>query len=645
MLAVAIVLLGLIGLLATFQYRWLGQVSQAERQRMQASLSKGAIEFAQDFDRELTRAYLLFQTEPGTADELLLRIANRYDHWQATARFPRLIKDVFIYVHEPGAASLLRRLDPAARRLNPSEWPESLVEWRDGLVEHEISESAANMKAMFVARLSSPVWEKAPAVIAPMPMPVLLLPGPPREAIRPAFSYAILALDVDYIRGELLPALAERHFGRADTGLDFQVAVHKTGAASDLVYTNSPEFAPGPDAASDAAAELLQVRIQDFGGIVSEVRRFTTFAAAIHTLPAGEGGTRSGDGAPSSPDVMTFHGTRPLSLYVRPGPGARGVSPGAGATTARIVDARASAWRVVVRHPAGSLEAAVASLRRRNLLVSSSILGVLGASVGLLVLSTRRAQRLARQQMEFVAAVSHELRTPLAVIRSAADNLADGVVRDDDQVKQYGELVRSEGRRLTAMVEQILELAGIQSGQRGFELRAVPIAPLLDDILSSSSSLIERAGIVVEQAIPADLPPVLGDEASLRRVFQNLVDNAIKYGAGGGWIGISAAAAGSSVRIAVADRGMGIPPAEQARIFEPFYRAGEAIAAQIQGAGLGLSLVERTVQAHGGSVSVASAPGAGSQFIVQLPAAERAADASVRAGDDLRRAEAHYGRS
>ena len=117
MLAVAVVLLGLIGLLATFQYRWLGQVSQAERQRMQASLSKSAIEFAQDFDREVTRAYLLFQTEPGTADELLLRVANRFDHWQATARFPRLIKDVFIYVHEPGGASVLRRFDPAARRL------------------------------------------------------------------------------------------------------------------------------------------------------------------------------------------------------------------------------------------------------------------------------------------------------------------------------------------------------------------------------------------------------------------------------------------------------------------------------------------------------------------------------------------------
>ena len=115
-------------------------------------------------------------------------------------------------------------------------------------------------------------------------------------------------------------------------------------------------------------------------------------------------------------------------------------------------------------HSSGSLEAAVSSQRRRNLAISSSVLGLLGASMGLLVLATRRAQRLARQQMEFVAAVSHELRTPLAVIRSAAENLADGVVHDEAQIRRYGELMRTEGRRLTDMVEQILEFAGIQSG-------------------------------------------------------------------------------------------------------------------------------------------------------------------------------------
>jgi signal transduction histidine kinase len=127
--------------------------------------------------------------------------------------------------------------------------------------------------------------------------------------------------------------------------------------------------------------------------------------------------------------------------------------------------------------------------------------------------------------------------------------------------------------------------------------------------------------MTVEIDVPEALPPVLGDDAALRRVFQNLVGNAIKYGASGGWIGLRAQASGREVRISVSDRGIGIPAAEHARIFEPFYRAPDVTSAQIHGAGLGLSLVKRIVEAHGGRIAVRSEPGQGSEFVVYLPAA------------------------
>jgi signal transduction histidine kinase len=272
----------------------------------------------------------------------------------------------------------------------------------------------------------------------------------------------------------------------------------------------------------------------------------------------------------------------------------------------------------VVKHPSGSLERAVNAARTRNLVISTTILGILGLSVGFLVLSTRRAHALARQQLEFVATVSHELRTPLAVIRSAADNLADGVVHDETRIRQYGELVRREGLRLTDLVEQILEFAGLQSGQRTLTPKPVEIGGLLRDVAAAANAT-APAGLQIELSIADNLPAVAGDEAALRRVFQNLVGNAIKYGADARWIGIRAVASSSSVDVSVSDRGIGIAPADQEKIFDPFYRAPGVVAAQIQGAGLGLSLVKRIVEAHAGRIALTSVPGEGSTFTVSLP--------------------------
>ena len=654
---VAAALLGLILLLAVLQWRWLGQISEAERAQRRASLSAGATEFAQDFDREITRAYLLFQTDlPFESrvgeEELAGRFAARYDRWQATARFPRLIKEFYAFSQdddgarpsrEPGAAQL-RRFDPVTRQLEPADWPETMKNWRDQLSVGSWKDSSQPASGFFIRRMPSPIWESAPALVVPAPV-IVFGATKPEAHVMASMSYSVLTIDRDYVGRELLPALAERHFGRRGSngaggeaaspgaGLDFEVAVLSRSAPGTYVFQSAPRFAPALDAQSDAAADLFQVRTQDFLSIAAEVRRFSAFA------------TQTGGAAPAGTARFTISDmaeSRPLSIVIQPGRGDGHAGERGGTTTTRtetrMTASSAPLWKLVVTHPSGSLEAAVSSQRRRNLAISSSVLGLLGASMGLLVLATRRAQRLAKQQLEFVAAVSHELRTPLAVIRSAAENLADGVVHDEARIRRYGELMRTEGRRLTDMVEQILEFAGIQSGQRGFALRPVGVGPLLHDIVSSSSGLIGSAGLAIEFDIPEDLPPALGDEAALRRVFQNLIDNAIKYGAAGGSIRLSARRSGSTVDVTVADHGIGIDPADQARIFEPFYRAPDVVAAQMQGAGLGLSLVQRIVAAHGGTVTVKSAPREGSAFTVQLPVADQSAEreATDRSRTDTR---------
>jgi two-component system sensor histidine kinase SenX3 len=641
LLAVAAVLFALMAVLAGLQYHWLGQVSEAERERLKLVMTTGAGEFALDFDREITRAFLLFQTDgPESLEttQVTERFAARYDRWQATGRFPRLIKE-FYFVQpdqQTSGALTVRRFDPARRSLDDTPWPESMKDWQQRFTAAE--ETSTSGSALFVRRMPPLVWETVPAIIVPTPMmfnAAVPLPQrgntvPPRSLSLPfALSFSVLVVDLDYVRQEVLPALAARHFNQGTSGSGYRIAVIDRDDKGKPVFQSTPSFTPALDTRADADADLFQVRPQDFTALTQEVRQFMTFVAGKSTSTSAVVNHR-----------FTLAESRPMAVVVQPTPeaGAKNVPNGSRAwvlqgelarskgggvvTTTRVTTSAPSAhWRLVVVHAQGSLEAAVASLRRRNLAISSSVLGLLGVSMGLLVLSTRRAQRLAKQQMEFVAAVSHELRTPLAVIRSAAENLADGVVHDDDRIRRYGELMSAEGRRLTEMVEQILELAGIQSGKRGFALRSVPIAPLLRDIVSSSSALIDRAGVSVELDLADNVPAVLGDELALRRVFQNLIDNAIKYGATGGWIKVGVRQTGSEVVITVADRGIGIAPADQARIFEPFYRAADVVAAQMQGAGLGLNLVQRIVVAHGGRVSVKSAPGAGSEFTVQLPAA------------------------
>ena len=248
-----------------------------------------------------------------------------------------------------------------------------------------------------------------------------------------------------------------------------------------------------PATRADAAAELFQVRPQEFPELVADVRRFSALAG--HGATAGSADLDDVHAAgrwswgPRDREGRSWRARDPIALQVivreaRP-PSAMAGQVGAirdrrwvaGVTGPRPV--ASPKWRLLIKHPAGSLEAAVESVRRRNLLVSTSILGVLGASMMLMAASMRRSQRLARQQMEFVAAVSHELRTPLAVVRAAGDNLADGVMHDEAQVRKYGELVRSEGRRLTEMVEQILEFAGIHSGQRTPTLGRSASPPML----------------------------------------------------------------------------------------------------------------------------------------------------------------------
>ena len=247
------------------------------------------------------------------------------------------------------------------------------------------------------------------------------------------------------------------------------------------------------------------------------------------------------------------------------------------------------------------------------------------AAAGALFEFSRRAQRLAELQMEFVAGVSHELRTPLSVIRTAAHNLRVRVIANANQVQRYGSLIEEQSEKLTDIVDRVLLFSNAKAGRSIQRKEVVDVDFLVEEALSACAKIVKESGCAVETRIEPDVPPVFGDPAALKHALLNLIGNASKYAAEGGWIGITAAASmaqkNSMVEIRVADRGPGIPHAELAHIFDPFYRGKMAVDDQIHGTGLGLSLVDRIVKAHGGTVEVSSELGKGTEFIMRIPAA------------------------
>jgi signal transduction histidine kinase len=282
-------------------------------------------------------------------------------------------------------------------------------------------------------------------------------------------------------------------------------------------------------------------------------------------------------------------------------------------------------WRVLVQHRAGSLEAAVTAARLRSIAISFGALLLLAGSMLMLLVSTRRAQSLAVQQMDFVAGVSHELRTPLAGISSLSQNLADGVVRDENKIEEYGRAIHRETSRLHDMVETVLLFSKVQAGVAQYERRPASLAAIVNDVLRALQNVpsLQAADVVTE--LPDDLPHVYVDESAVKAAVRNVVVNALKFNLERQPVVVTAREAGNGdrrcVQLAVTDRGGGIDPEELPRVMEPFYRGRAARDGQVEGSGLGLSIVKQVVEGQGGKVTIDSVAGEGTTVTLSLPVA------------------------
>ena len=533
LIAILLIALGML------QYRWVGELSEFERERMQESLEVASDRFRTDFTRELDRVWRPFRAERG--DDVPAGVAAAYVEWIATFPFPELFDAVFWASADPGGPEI-SRFDPRHGRFDPAEWPPALGALRNELRRDLQSRRRGDRRGSYY----TPLGDDTLALVVTQ---------------RATQSRAIVLLRRDVLIDRLIPARIQEYVAGGGE-LDYDVRIFDGAGDGPIVYDSGPTA----DTAVRASADVqIALRI-------------------------------------------------PGHLDLRP----RG-------------DHNGQLFSVHLQHRAGSLEAAVAQIRRRNVLTSLGVLTLLGASVLVLIASTRRAQSLAAQQVEFVAGVSHELRTPITGISSLSQNLADGIVDNLAQARTYGDAIRRESGRLADMIERVLQFSAMRSGNRRRDMQAVALPAVIDDVLDTAGGALSdrfRFEKVVEQT----LPQVQGDERALRSAIQNLISNAMKFSAAGAMIRLSARliriGERKEIQVAVEDGGRGIPPAERKQVFEPFYRGEAARTDQVEGSGLGLSLVRDIATAHGGRVTLAGNAAGGSTFTLHLPVTQaEAADA------------------
>ncbi len=559
----------LCGGLALLQYRWIGEIADAERSRLREELQVRLNALSRAFNEEITAACnaLLPTSEEIEASGNERAYAERYLRWKQSHE--ALFQQIGLAVPEnDGMRLLLLNLDTA--QFAPGVWPADWVAVGERLERRDGG--------------PGPGLNRDPALLEVRRF------GPPADGVEPwRREMLLLQLNLEYVRATVLPRFLHRYLGEGGT-LDYDVDVVASADPSVHLYSsdaNRPHALNRPD----AWVGLLEPRTMGFGG-------------------RGRGGGRGPERASGTPRFERRG----------PPPVAEGVAP-------PVPEIGQGRWRLLVWHRAGSLDALVAATRRRNLIVSAGILALILATVAALVRFSRRAHRLAELQMNFVAGVSHELRTPLTVIRTAAFNLRGKVASRPEQVEKYGALIQSESEKLTLLVEQVLRFAGSHAGHVIRSREPVVIGRLIDDGLQSIATSHASSNVVIEKRLDPSLPTVLADELALRHVLQNLVDNALKYGTadGGNWIGVFVSTVeengATAVEIRVADHGPGIPHDEQEHVFDPFFRGRRAVQDQIHGTGLGLNLVKKIVEAHGGTIRVESEPTMGTQFIVRIPAA------------------------
>jgi signal transduction histidine kinase len=610
------VLTGMASLLlmvGVLQYRWTRELSVAAEARIGSTLQPLMLGWHLDFYSELSAICVELQVGPDSgAHDAWDDYLQRYAEWNqsgASAEIregvignSELVREIYDWqTSAPGNPALLR-LNPKGKTLDavsvPPELETLLVRLQSNSANlrmalraweyqpfAENGHPAENNRPSTIGLRTNALagWQLDDSIPA-LVHPVLHHSNPFNSQTpvgRVAVDWLVVVLNLDYIQKEILPSLTTRYFTGSD-GLEYKVAVIDEGKIPRrLIYSSDVAFPSGNGDTFDSEMNIFGPPPESIAGRYwqssknDESLEWRKFLAPVWF---------------------------PVIQYA----------------------SHEEPWMLLLEHRTGPLQAVAKSIWRRNLMTGGVVLLLLTVGMTLVLFASRRAQMLAKLQIDFVAAVSHELLTPLAAIYCTGENFMDGLVRTEADAIAHGSIITGQARQLTDMVRQILLFASTQNGTIRYSLRPLQVSDILDSVSKNVLMLVEGNGFTVEQDIPAGLPDVMGDQSALAQCIQNLILNAVKYSGKSRWIGISASVQElknhrNEIQISVQDHGTGISSSDLPHVFEPFFRSPSAVDAQIHGTGLGLAVAKRIANAMGGNLTVVSEVGLGSTFTLHLP--------------------------
>jgi signal transduction histidine kinase len=604
----------LLTAVAMLQYRWTNEASRADEIRIGAELESLMMKWHGDFFAEFSAICTAIQVGPDSgARDTWNDYLSRYAEWNDALpheslpyiyRNPDLVGEIYIWETNQQVTPRLFWLNLARKKIeliapppefstllsrlqaNSASLSMALSAWKLPGGSPHADEGETPSSAIASTSDSTTGWqfdEDIPAMVHP----ILHHSDEKSLSSRSPVDWIIITLDMAVLRKRVLPELSSRYFGGLD-GLDYKVALVRKGARTEEIYASDAGFGIQQLNAADSTLNIFALPLQGSPGTVPGVFSYRPSL-----------GNRDWHN-------LTATAWFPVIQY---GPAT-------------------DPWLLELQHRAGPLQLAIEKVRRNNLTLSGLVLLLLALSFAVLTYAGYRAQKFAKLQLDFVASISHELRTPLAAIFSAGENIKDGVIRNQVDLARYGSIVTAQSRQLMNHVDRILTFASIRSGKDHYTLRPLEVRNIVAAVRRNLSPLMAEESCVLEETMQPNLPPVMGDMFAACGCLENLITNAIKYGGSEHRIHLSAEVRNPTgerpeVAISVEDHGMGIDASDLQRIFEPFYRAPAATAAQIHGTGLGLSLAKHLSEAMGGRLTVASQPGSGSIFTLYLQLAPK----------------------